>query len=170
MLPYVIRSATPDDAAGIVTHMKIISGQPYNGILWAPGEYRRSAEEQRAIMTEYVGYRHWFVAIADDGVIGIVSIGSGTRLSEQHTFGLGISVNPEWRDQGVGSALMKRMIDWAKANPKVHRLELEVFTNNPRAIHVYEKLGFITEGRKQHAYFKDGAFQDTLMMAIILDH
>ena len=55
------------------------------------------------------------------------------------------------------------------ADPAPHRLELEVFTHNARAIHVYKKLGFQEEGTRHQAFFKEGRFVDALMMGMIFD-
>lgn len=45
------------------------------------------------------------------------------------------------------------MIEWARGTGIIRRMELEVFTHNERAIHVYEKLGFLVEGTKEQAFF-----------------
>jgi RimJ/RimL family protein N-acetyltransferase len=64
---------------------------------------------------------------------------------------------------------MEAMIQWARDNPVIHRLEFVVYTHNTRAIHLYRKLGFEEEGIRKEAYFKDGRFVDALMMAMIFN-
>jgi RimJ/RimL family protein N-acetyltransferase len=54
-------------------------------------------------------------------------------------------------------------------NLNLHRIELGVFDFNPRAIHVYEKLGFKREGVLRDYLFSDGAYHDQILMSI-LDH
>jgi len=49
----------------------------------------------------------------------------------------------------------------------LHRVSLEVFAFNARAIHVYEKVGFRHEGRMRDALWWDGAPHDTLLMAAL---
>jgi RimJ/RimL family protein N-acetyltransferase len=44
---------------------------------------------------------------------------------------------------------------------------LRVFETNPRAIHAYEKAGFVLEGRLRQAHWIDGKFVDVLVMSII---
>jgi RimJ/RimL family protein N-acetyltransferase len=65
--------------------------------------------------------------------------------------------------------MMTRVIEWATQNPVIRRLELEVFTTNERAIHVYEKFGFQMEGCKRRAYYKDGDYVDAYVMALLLE-
>jgi RimJ/RimL family protein N-acetyltransferase len=49
----------------------------------------------------------------------------------------------------------------------LHRVELEVFDYNSRAIRCYEKCGFKLEGRRREAMFRDGRYHDALIMAIL---
>jgi RimJ/RimL family protein N-acetyltransferase len=49
----------------------------------------------------------------------------------------------------------------------LQRIELTVLEDNSRAKHVYEKNGFVYEGRKRNAVFKDGKFVDMLMYSIL---
>jgi putative acetyltransferase len=57
-----------------------------------------------------------------------------------------------------------------KAESADDRLELEVFTNNPRAIHVYEKVGFEIEGCKRRAVLKEDGYHDTYIMSLLVEH
>ena len=54
---------------------------------------------------------------------------------------LGIGVVDDYHDVGLGTALMRRMID-AASQRSVDRVKLGVFADNERAIHVYEAVGF----------------------------
>jgi RimJ/RimL family protein N-acetyltransferase len=49
----------------------------------------------------------------------------------------------------------------------VHRLELQVYAFNPRARHVYDKLGFSYEGTRRQALCWDGHWIDSHVMAIL---
>jgi RimJ/RimL family protein N-acetyltransferase len=49
----------------------------------------------------------------------------------------------------------------------VYRVELEVFDFNPRARHVYEKVGFVHEGTKRDALRRDGEWTDCHCMALL---
>jgi RimJ/RimL family protein N-acetyltransferase len=50
---------------------------------------------------------------------------------------------------------------------RVHRVELEVYDFNPRARHVYEKLGFVHEGTKRDALLWDGKWTDYHCMGLL---
>jgi len=86
----------------------------------------------------------------------------------RHKASLGISVLPEYQNQGLGYKLMSVLVDTAKERG-LHRLELDVRVDNPDAIYIYEKAGFVKEGIKKDAFFIDGQYVDLQMMAIILE-
>jgi RimJ/RimL family protein N-acetyltransferase len=49
----------------------------------------------------------------------------------------------------------------------LHRIDLGVYAFNPRAQHVYEKVGFLVEGIKRDAYRFDGVYVDEVWMSIL---
>jgi RimJ/RimL family protein N-acetyltransferase len=66
---------------------------------------------------------------------------------------------------GVGAALLQVLLDWAKAEPDLERIELSVFAHNEGAIRLYRKLGFVEEARLLRAFkLADGSYYDEVMM------
>jgi putative acetyltransferase len=63
---------------------------------------------------------------------------------------------------------MSRLVEWAKANPVVTRVELFVFVRNEPAIHLYETFGFAVEGRRRKAIYRNGEYHDDLIMALLV--
>lgn len=90
---------------------------------------------------------YWLVATDEDKVIGYV--GSQTVLGE--TDMMNIAVHPEYRKQGIGTALIRSLIDILESHGS-HSLMLEVRVSNAPAISVYEKLGFGEVGRRRNYY------------------
>ncbi len=169
MESYIIREATPDDAAAIIVHNDLIANEPNNGIIRGPGESMTLEDEQVYLKNSLAADNSIFlIAITPAGeVIGVCSFQGGRRKAVRHQGGIGISVNKEWREKGMGTALMQRLVDWAKGTGIITRMELTVMTHNERAIHVYEKLGFQMEGRQRAALFKDGKYIDVYMMGLL---
>jgi RimJ/RimL family protein N-acetyltransferase len=50
---------------------------------------------------------------------------------------------------------------------ELHRIDLEVFAFNPRAIHVYEKLGFKREGVRREVLLLEGTYHDSIVMGLL---
>jgi putative acetyltransferase len=82
----------------------------------------------------------------------------------RHIGAIGLSVHDEYQGQGVGRALMTALLDLADNYLGLVRVELEVFVDNAPAIHLYESLGFVIEGRKRKGTFRRGEYLDTLIM------
>ena len=78
-----------------------------------------------------------------------------------------ILIGPTGRDQGLGSIATKLIVKYAFNYLKLHRLELEVYTFNPRARHVYEKNGFIYEGTRRQVLNYDGQWYDADLLAML---
>ncbi|TVY07864.1 GNAT family N-acetyltransferase [Paenibacillus cremeus] len=81
--------------------------------------------------------------------------------------GIGILLAPESRGSGYGRLAMEQMIDLGFRQLRLHKIYLTTRSINERAIQLYTRLGFVTEGRlRQHAYV-DGAYSDTLFMGLL---
>ena len=80
----------------------------------------------------------------------------------RHTADVGIFVHTDWQGKGVGTALMQTVLDLADNWLMLVRVELEVFTDNVKAIHLYEKLGFVNCGIRRNFYEKPA--EDAVIM------
>ncbi|WP_434441933.1 GNAT family N-acetyltransferase [Lentzea sp. E54] len=69
--------------------------------------------------------------------------------------------------KGYGSIAIRHVLDHAFKERDLHRVDLEVYEFNDRAIHVYKKLGFQEEGRLRDALLWDGVFHDAIVMSIL---
>ena len=170
MADYIIREATLDDAERILIYNELIINETDNGILRGPGENLTLEEEQTYLAASIASDNSvLLIAVLHTGeVIGISGLQGGSRKATRHTGGVGISINRERRDQGIGTALLQQVIEWAKKSNIIKRIELEVMTHNQRAIHVYEKLGFQMEGKHLAALYKEGRYIDIYLMGLLL--
>ena len=76
---------------------------------------------------------------------------------------------PDRFGRGFGTEATKLMLGHAFDTVGLHRVELEVYEFNPRARHVYEKVGFVHEGTKRQALRWDGQWIDAAVMAMLAD-
>jgi RimJ/RimL family protein N-acetyltransferase len=68
---------------------------------------------------------------------------------------------------GLGTEASRLILAYAFETVGLHRVSLEVFDFNPRARHVYEKIGFVYEGTQRDALRWDGQWIDAHVMAIL---
>ena len=78
-----------------------------------------------------------------------------------------VLIGPEGRDRGLGSEAIRLLLDHAFTASDLHRIELGVLAFNPRAQHVYERAGFVVEGRRRDAFVFDGEPVDEVVMAVL---
>jgi len=83
----------------------------------------------------------------------------------RHAGHIGLAVHDNWQAKGVGTALMKALIDVADKWLNLSRLELTVFTDNEPAVKLYKKLDFVVEGTHKKFAFRDGEYVDVYAMA-----
>jgi len=162
-----LREATPDDAEELVAFIHRLDAEPDSMLPRAPGEFLMTADDERALLSKYAASDNsvYLVAEAEGRIVGSLSCTGGSRLATRHNADFGVSVAPEWRNKGVGTALLGRLVEWAEASDVIRRLELEVYAHNAPALHLYRKFGFVEEGRRRKAYFQHGAFIDGILMA-----
>jgi RimJ/RimL family protein N-acetyltransferase len=73
----------------------------------------------------------------------------------------------ENRDKGYGSEATELILDYAFNTLKLHRVDLEVYDFNPRAQHVYKKLGFVEEGKLREVLFWEGKYHSAIKMSLL---
>ncbi len=71
-----------------------------------------------------------------------------------------------FQGQGLGEEAMRLCLSYAFERLGLRKVSLGVLANNLRAIRLYERLGFVIEGRKRQEYWSEGAFQDSLIMGL----
>ena len=108
---------------------------------------------------------HLLVAERDGRIVGCAGLCVSDRARTRHVGSIGIMVHAEYQGQGIGSALMKALLDIADNWLMLKRVELCVFVDNARAVKLYEVLGFAIEGTKKYAAARDGVYADEYMMA-----
>jgi diamine N-acetyltransferase len=73
------------------------------------------------------------------------------------------------RSKGYGSAALRLIVKHAFEDLGLHRLHLEVLSDNERAIKLYERCEFKVEGRLRKHVYKGGQFKDVLLMGLCVE-
>ncbi len=165
----IIREARIEDAELLLKHAKKVYREGRN-LLTAPEEFTVTIKQEEEWLLENIEKGHLtLVAEQDSQIIGMLNATRGSRIRVKHICMFGISIQEEYCNNGLGRKMIIRLLDWAKADHQIEKVCLEVFAHNERAIHVYEKLGFKVEGRKEkHVKFEDGTYSDELIMGLFV--
>lgn len=127
-------------------------------------------EMEREFIEQYSSDRRalLLVAIENDAVVGVLNFKPAENREEAHGGIFGISVDRDRRGRGIGTRLIRGLIDRAPALG-VTRIGLETYANNPGAIRLYRRLGFEQEGVRRGGAIIDGEPTDIILMAMLLD-
>jgi RimJ/RimL family protein N-acetyltransferase len=148
-LEVCIRMGSPNDASRLVqiTGNVIKEG---NFVVTEPGEFDLEEEQERAWIGRHLVDEGHLILVAEVGeqVVGFLHFQNGYRKRLKHRGRFHMLIDDEWRNQGVGSALIKTMLEWTESHPEIEKVCFAVFSNNTGAISLYKKFGFLEEGRR----------------------
>lgn len=128
-----------------------------------------SAEMWRGRLSEPRKGEYSLVACIEEEVLGEISLWTSPdnpRL--KHVGNIGMAVRDDWQGKGIGTALMRAVLDLADNWLNLTRIELHVYTDNEAGIALYEKFGFEVEGTHRRFGFRNGRYADAYSMARIL--
>jgi RimJ/RimL family protein N-acetyltransferase len=155
---FAVRQGQPDDGRAMAELFAAVA-QERDGIATEP-----PVDVERRSVQFAASAAGSIVAVADGRIVGTLHV-------EVSRFGfgeLGMLVDRGWRGRGVGSALLRAAVDWARGRG-LHKLCLEVFPHNAAAIAMYRKAGFAEEGRRVRQYRRaSGELWDSIVMGLEL--
>ena len=123
-----------------------------------------SLDKRKAQLQNSGADNYALVAELDGKVVGSIDI-SRKRNRLAHVASLGMAVHDDYQNIGIGSALMKAALDMTDNWLNIRRVELDVYTDNLSAVHLYEKFEFVREGVRKDLAFREGEYVDAYHMA-----
>lgn len=140
--------------------------------LGAPFRYINQIVDERWF-DNYMNNRNTCVRCAivteeSDDIIGLVSLIKIDQMNQSAEFHIMIG-NKENRGKGAGIFAVKEMLTHAFLNLNLQRIELTVNEDNTSAINLYEKVGFVREGLKRKARFKNGIYLNVYLYSMLRD-
>jgi RimJ/RimL family protein N-acetyltransferase len=161
----ILRPVEEKDAQDIIVHVEnIVKAGRY-----LQKEEPHSLEEEIQFIHEVKSKGNMYTAVERKGnVVGIARVLKGELEMKKHTGIFRTWIHPDSQGLGIGKQVMNYTLRWGKAN-NLHKLWLTVFSGNEKAVLVYEKVGFITEGRQKNQVVIDGQFEDEIFMAYFFE-
>ncbi|KAH7156593.1 acyl-CoA N-acyltransferase [Dactylonectria macrodidyma] len=104
--------------------------------------------------------------------IGFVVLGWGGRRNDQvhhRSVSIGISLAAPYQNKGYGSEAINWALDWAFRFGGFHRVSIDTVSYNERATHLYQRLGFVEEGRSRQAHWHDRKWYDVIHFGMLED-
>ena len=166
----VLRSPEVADAQALLDHMRATSAETHF-LVREPEEVDRTVEEEEALLELTLDDPDDFMLAAFVGgrLVGNASVARVSVLSKlRHRAEFGISLLQEVCDAGLGTAMLRRVLEVARTT-SFNQIELDVYDDNPRARHVYEKAGFVETGVRPRVFkLADGTYRDEVQMTYFL--
>ena len=107
------------------------------------------------------------VGKAEQNLVGTVSLHGAGSYDRTATFVL--MIGPPFQSQGYGLEATRLTAAYGFNELGLHRIQLDVFDFNERAMKTYKNAGFVEEGRSRQNLFRDGVWHDTVHMSILAD-
>lgn len=145
--PTSIRPARPGDAPLLAAAERVIARVP-GRLASRPEELDDEAFRKKILELEDGTRGIYLVAEREGGIVGHALLEALLLAVTAHVVKLTIAVHEGHQGRGVGKALMTELLRWARSNPRVEKVELQVRSGNEPALALYRSLGFVEEGRK----------------------
>ena len=104
---------------------------------------------------------------SDDTPIGDIAIQDIDTMNRNANIRIALTNGSQ--NRGYGTEALRLMLDYGFGILNLHRIELNVFSYNHRAMRVYEKVGFKQEGVQREALFYNHQYHDSILMSILED-
>ena len=156
--------ADADFVVGLVTHGEV---EPFLAAS-APRDRDSVAAEIDRSLGEPGEFGRFVIEVADEvswlraGALGFELRNRAHRIA----FIQRLAVHPEFRGRRVGDTAARLLQRHLIFDLGFHRLELEVYGFNERAIAHAERAGFVREGVKRRAYLRDGDWVDSVFFGL----
>ncbi|MBM7097690.1 GNAT family N-acetyltransferase [Bacillus sp. H-16] len=165
-----IRTAHTSDA----TEMRKLTREVIKedvGLILTEDEYTFTVREQaQRVHNSLYSPHHLLITALHGGTLcGIASFEPEQPIKKMRHHGhIGLIVAKPYRSLGVGRYLMETIVDWAKTQETIHKVSLEVLSNNEPAITLYLNMGFEPVGCfHNHILQSDGTYADVYRMELI---
>ncbi|MBX7111192.1 MAG: GNAT family N-acetyltransferase [Dehalococcoidia bacterium] len=127
---------------------------------------RLQEREALSVPARWPGAAFAIETLEEGRFVGTCSLDVVSAESRRAELGIAIGDKGFW-NRGYGTDAVRTLCRFGFEEMNLHRVELEVFAENARARHVYERLGFVVEGARRDGWFQAGHYQDMIVMGLL---
>ena len=168
-LNIVYREPELEDAKKIVDFYNYVGGET-TFLSFEKDEYPmdEAGQKEDIISTKEQPASIMILAMDKDEIAGIGTIHSGNKIKARHQGELGIVVAKKYQAKGIGTEMIRRLIDFCKGNGITARIQLDTRCDNEVTVKLYERFGFEIEGRLKNTTLINGEYFDLYVMGLML--
>lgn len=166
---FLIREAAGPDARTVLAYLETVSGES-DFLTFGPGEFDYSEAEEVAILENFQAATNqlFLLGLVAGELASILSFSGGRRPRVRHSGDLAITVRRDYWGLGAGGHMIDALLNWARQGGTITKINLQVRSDNGRAIRLYEKKGFYREGTIHQGIFVNGRYYDNYWMGLEL--
>lgn len=165
-----LRRASRDDIdflVGLMTHSDV---EPFLGLVGARDRKALLEQIERCEASPEERGRLVVEAEADCSVRSAGTLGYEIVNRPSRIAGVsGVVVHPELQGRGLGVAAVRLLCEHLVGDLGYHRVQLECYEYNARAIQVFERAGFSREGVRRSAYWRHGRWNDGVLLGLVAE-
>lgn len=143
----LLRHARPEDASQLAAAERAIASVP-GKLASRPDEIDDDTVRRTIVELAERARGIYLVAEREGTIAGHALLEPLSLAATSHVVRLTMAVHEGHHRRGVGRALLNELLRWARSNPRVEKVELQVRSSNEGAIALYRSSGFVEEGRK----------------------
>lgn len=108
---------------------------------------------------------NFYSILVESNMVGYFRTSNYSRLNR--SIYIGADLHPNFWGQGIGYKSYSQFLPYLFETYNLNKISLEVLSTNNRAIKLYNKLGFNTDGVKRQEVYKNEKFVDSILMSIL---
>lgn len=165
----ILKKADVNDAEKMIEYLNIVGGESDN-LLFGENEFRLSIEQEKSHLENMAKQETsmMLVGIINKKIVSIAQISAPRRKRIAHNADISISVKKEYWNLGIGSEVMKALIDFAKDTKKIKNISLGVKASNTKARSLYRKFGFNEVGIHKNFFYVNDEYDDEILMDLYI--
>jgi RimJ/RimL family protein N-acetyltransferase len=161
---FCVRRATAADVAfmaDLAVHDEV---EPFMAAV-SPRGREEIEEELRRSAGEPGLHGRFVIEVAGEpaGVMAFDVANRGSRIAYLHA----IMLDPAYRGRGLATAATRLLVRHLVFDLDYHRVQLEVYGFNERALRHVERAGFVREGVRRQAYWRHGGWTDGILFGLV---
>lgn len=165
----LIEKAVQKDADKLIAYLNTVGGESDN-LLIGENEFPMNVEQEENFISKINSSEcsALFVGKIKNDITCVGSIQSPDKARISHQSDIAVSVKKAYWNMGIGTELLKTLIEFAKRTNKIEIIHLGVKSDNDNAIELYTKMGFIKIGLYEKFFKINGIYYDEILMNLYL--
>ncbi len=166
--PFMVRPARLEDVDTVLTLQRAALAESDDYFVRTLDEFDSAQRDASTHLTDMLDQNNslWLVAEREGDILGSLDFHGGQFERIRHVGSFGMTVHADYRNRGVGTGLVEMLLLWSTSHPIIEKLCTNLFTNNTRAIALFTRFGFQSEGRRHREFLvAPGRYLDALQLS-----